>query len=147
MFQEKTIEDWLTLSGPDTDQVVTQDCDLWVDAEGWDAVRYRTWILKATNVSLAVETATSVEGPWSSLYTKTAVADGHEEIECDSLAIYQLARYLRWKLTSTGASWKACFTVKGTFEKDEMAQQYSGSQGSAAQVPSASSPINRLRRR
>ena len=126
MFDEITIQDWLTLSGPDTGDEVVQDCDEWSDMAGFDAARLYAYVKKATNISLAVETATSAEGPWSSLYAITSASDDGQEVECDPDAQYMVARYLRWKLTSTGASWKACFCQGAVFSKDEEAQQYSG---------------------
>lgn len=126
MFEESTVQNWLTLSGPDTSDEVVQDCDEWSDLAGFDAVRLYTYMKKATNISLAIETATSAEGPWTSLYTITSETDDGQELECDPDAQYLAARYLRWKLTSTGSSWKACFSQGAVFSKDEEAQQYSG---------------------
>ena len=117
MFQETTLQDWLTLSGPDTSDTVTQDYDLWTDTEGYDASKLHTILTQGTNVSLAIETAVSPEGPWTSLYTITTASDTYDEVECDTNAQYRLDRYLRWTLTSSGASWKACFMIAGVFEK------------------------------
>jgi hypothetical protein len=134
MYDEKTIQDWVTLSGPTSGAVVVQDCDLWVDMQGFDSVRLRSWISKATNVSLAVETATSPEGPWVAVVTKTTTGDQYDEIECDPDAFYQVARYLRWKLTSTDVTWRICFTLRGIFQKDQEARQYGGDTAAARTI-------------
>ena len=130
MFEERTIQDGLTLSGPSSGQSVTQHFTKIVDTFGYEAIRIRTDIKEATNVELDVQTAISPEGPWSTLYTLSAAAEVYHEVECDNEAKYQLQRFVRWQVTSTNTNWKIFFTMLGTFEKDET----SGTVGIAQQV-------------
>jgi len=119
MFEERTIQDGLTLSGPSSGQSVTQHFTKIVDTFGCEAIRIRTDMKEATNVELHVQTAISPEGPWSTLYTLSAAAEVYHEVECDNEAKYQLQRFVRWQVTSTNTNWKIFFTMLGTFEKDE----------------------------
>lgn len=120
MFEERTIQDGLTLSGPSSGQTVTQHCTQIVDTYGYEAIRIRTDIKLATNVELDVQTAISPEGPWTTLYTLSSAAEVYHEVECDNDAKYKLERFVRWQVTSTDVSWKIFFTMLGTFEKDEV---------------------------
>lgn len=117
MFGEVTIQDWLGLIGPNDADLVIQDSDLWVDTDAYDSVRLRTEILQITDTELKIETAVSLEGPWTTLLTYSSATEYSAEIECDPNATYQLERYLRWKVDPTAATWDICFMIAAMFQK------------------------------
>ena len=117
MFGEVTIQDWLGLIGPNDADLVIQDSDLWVDTDAYDSVRLRTEILQITDTELKIETAVSLEGPWTTLLTYSTATEYSAEIECDPNATYQLERYLRWKVDPTAATWDICFMIAAMFQK------------------------------
>lgn len=117
MFGETTIQDWISLIGPIDDQTFVQDADLCTDTDMFDSVRLRTHVLNIANAELTIETALSFEGPWTTLLTVSAAGEQVCEIECDPNATLQLKRFLRWKVTSTAATWNVCFMIAAVFQK------------------------------
>jgi len=117
MFSEITIQKHIGLIGAlATDVVVQDECD-WVDTSHYDSVRVLTYISQITDAELKIQTAISLEGPWTDLLTYSSAGENTSELECDANATYQLERYVRWQVEATGATWDICFMMSAAFQK------------------------------
>lgn len=74
MLQTVRLHDWLTLSGPDTNDEVTQECEEWVD-NGVEALRFCVCLEQDSDVALIVQTITSVIAPQAGLCSVLGDAD------------------------------------------------------------------------
>ena len=117
MYGDVTIQDHTGLIGALASDVVPQDSCGWVDTDRYDSMRVMTYISQITDAELKIQTAISMEGPWTDLLTYSSSGENTAELECDANATYQLQRYVRWQVEATAATWDVCFMISAAFQK------------------------------
>lgn len=105
-FKQKLI----TLTGELSTDEAIQDMEGWDDTEGTRMLVVSAVVPKLLDCALYVETAASINGPWTSV---SIAATGVTLFEADAAATNKLQRYVRWRVDATADDWEACFALEG----------------------------------
>jgi len=68
-------------------------------------------ILTHTNCTLEIETALSLEGPWTTIASFTGATVTTKHFTSREEGTNKFTRYLRWALDRNAANWKTCFKL------------------------------------
>jgi len=102
IFQKAT-----TLTGDTAAQQAIQKRAGWIDTRGYKRFVLSAMVYQLTNVTLTIETATTLSGPWNT--AATIAATGTTYIQAEESATNLLERFVRWKAVSTNTAWTVCF--------------------------------------
>ena len=102
MFQR-----WTTLTGDTAAQQMIQDQAGWLDTKGFKRLVLSAQVMQHTNVTLTIETAATLAGPWNT--AATIAATGTTYIQAEENATNKLERFVRWKVVSSDVTWTTCF--------------------------------------
>ena len=108
------LQDWTALAGPSsTTAPVTQEDGFWLDlAPFQDVVIYLDVREASGSPTIAFETSPSKDNTLFQAVASTTLAASSSPTVLRALMLgstVPLARYLRWKITSSGAAWDASF--------------------------------------
>lgn len=96
-----------TLTGDTAAQQAIQKQAGWIDTRGYKRFVLSAKLYQLTNVTLTIETAATLAGPWNT--AATIAATGTTYIQAEENATNKLERYVRWKALSTDVTWTVCF--------------------------------------
>ena len=112
-----------------TPAVIQAESD-WLDTKDIRYLVVEAEVLKASAVTIKIETAMRKEGPWTSFST---IASGYcfqtYGVSKEAGATNRLRSYVRWRLEG-GAAWEACFRINVTESGREAAQKSVGTSSS-----------------
>lgn len=109
-----TLQDWTTLQGLSSSDVVIQSPDGWVNASTHtDAIIYSEVRDYAGGARLFVQTSpTADESLWDAMVSLSIGATGlTTSIVRFSSASVPLSRLVRWKVDATAANWRLVFRI------------------------------------
>lgn len=112
--REVTLQDYLTLFGPDSGQTVVQNQEFFAKVSGRQKVVVQCDILDADYVTLCLETAQVEEKRyWRTTKSWSAVGTYNVVLTRDAgLTSEFLENFLRWRIASTNANWKVSFRLQ-----------------------------------
>jgi hypothetical protein len=111
MSEFMTFQEWTTL-GRGASGSEIQDLHSALDMGGEEAVTILVEAPAVSSATLALETAASLEGPWLAVKSWNAAVREAVQllVHLGAPATNLLRRYVRWKVTTTGAGY-ACFRM------------------------------------
>jgi hypothetical protein len=113
------LQDWITIQGLATTDIVIQSPDHWVDASQWsDAIFYTEVRDYAGSARLFLQTSpTADETLFEDMASISVAATGTTtSIIRFASASVPLSRYVRWKADATAANWRVVFRITAAFK-------------------------------
>jgi hypothetical protein len=105
------LQDWLELSGATAAVDVAQPARFWIPGAQFLTCLLRAQLLFVANCSLVIESSPTVEGPWTSAVTFSAVGTSTVSLASGG-GTSMFSNYVRWRVVPSGASWGICFQLK-----------------------------------
>jgi len=114
----------ITLKGATLYGIIVQTARLWLDGLDFKEIALDIWLLKSEAVggtlpNLNIQTAASVEGPWTTVATiNAAYTQTRVFLTSREGGTVQFQRLARWELDPRAASgnWQACFQICATMK-------------------------------
>ena len=101
---------WLSLVGDSTSQDVIQPAREWLDGEDIATYVMKIEVLQVSNCTLVLESAPTVEGPWTTSSSVTTVGSS-TAVATSEGGSTGFSKYLRWRADKGGSDWEICFKV------------------------------------
>ena len=98
----------LTLVGSSSSGDVEQPDGMWLDGLKFPTFHIKAEISALSNCTLVLESAATVEGPWSTVIAYTQVGDRMTVISSEG-GDAKFSRFVRWKVAKGASDWFACF--------------------------------------
>ena len=109
-----TLQDVLTMSGPNNTDMAVQNEEFFVDVSGHDKVVVHYSILNADTVTLYLETAQVKDKKyWRTTKSWAAEGTGSVVLTRDAgLTSEFLENFLRWRIAASDTTWKLTFRLQ-----------------------------------
>jgi len=109
--EELVWQGWRTMAGVTISGFsLTTSSEDYLDLGDTTSLEVHTHLLNIEGATLALQTASSEEGPWESLQSYTAATDASIIVNSAVSSNHELERYLRWEITAP-TEWQATFRI------------------------------------
>ena len=113
---------WLSLTGVSGSGDVTQPARHWLNGTNFATCNMQVQAMSVVACTLVLESASSVEGPWSTITSYQAAADAAIVLSSEG-GTQKFSNLVRWRINPSGAAaWNICFKLKATASGSKMSR-------------------------